>query len=158
MTPLATSVYGKCCNMGTVKKYLIYTLLAKYITHCGYSIENNIAIDIRLSRNVVNKESKSSRRFVCICNTSSGDNNYCKQGSFILYGRTGGAVHNSIDNWNNNAQCLLVDAHGWMRTIRRHDTRRPASQHRSIPFSRRSEPAARWLVEYRMRRPLGLVH
>ena len=31
----------------------------------------------------------------------------------------------------------------WMRTIRRHDTRRPASQHRSIPFSRRSEPAAR---------------
>ncbi|XP_030849793.1 uncharacterized protein LOC115927720 [Strongylocentrotus purpuratus] len=31
----------------------------------------------------------------------------------------------------------------WMRTIRRHDTRRPASQHRSIPFSRQSEPAAR---------------
>ena len=30
---------------------------AKYITHCGYSIENNIARDIRLSRNVVNKES-----------------------------------------------------------------------------------------------------
>ena len=25
---------------------------AKYITHCGYSIENNIASDIRLSRNV----------------------------------------------------------------------------------------------------------
>ena len=25
---------------------------------------------------------------------------------------TGGAVYNSIDNWNNNAQCLLVDAHG----------------------------------------------
>ena len=47
-----------------------------------------------------------------ICNTSSGDKNYCKQGSFILYGRTGGAVYNSIDNWNNNAQCLLVDAHG----------------------------------------------
>ena len=37
---------------------------AKYITHCGYSIENNIASDIRLSRNVVNKESKRSRRFV----------------------------------------------------------------------------------------------
>ena len=37
--------------------------------------------------------------------------NYCKQGSFILYGRTGGAVYNLIDNWNNNAQCLLVDAH-----------------------------------------------
>ena len=44
---------------------------AKYITHCGYSIENNIASDIRLSRNVVNKESKSSRRFVRNCNTSS---------------------------------------------------------------------------------------
>ena len=52
-------------------------LNAKYITHCGYSIKNNIASDIRLSRNVVNKESKSSRRFVRICNTSSGDNNYC---------------------------------------------------------------------------------
>ena len=25
---------------------------AKYITHCGYSIENNIASDIRLSHNV----------------------------------------------------------------------------------------------------------
>ena len=75
-------------------------------------IENNIASDIRLSRNVVNKESKRSRRFVCYCDTSSGDKNYCKQGSFILYGRTGGAVYNSIDNWNNNAQCLLVDAHG----------------------------------------------
>ena len=47
---------------------------AKCITHCGYSIENNIASDIRLSRNVVNKGSKSSRRFVRICNTSSGDN------------------------------------------------------------------------------------
>ena len=33
----------------------------------------------------------------------------------------------------------------WIRTIRRHDTRRPASQHRSIPFSRPSEP-------------IGLVH
>ena len=50
---------------------------AKYITHCGYSIENNIASDIRLSRNVVNKESKRSRRFVCYCDTSSGDKNYC---------------------------------------------------------------------------------
>ena len=94
--------------------YYVYVLCynAKYITHCGYSIENNIASDIRLSRNVVNKESKRSRRFVCYCDTSSGDKNYCKQGSFILYGRTGGAVYNSIDNWNNNAQCLLVDAHG----------------------------------------------
>ena len=27
--------------------------IAKYITHCGCSIENNIASDIRLSRNVV---------------------------------------------------------------------------------------------------------
>ena len=36
-------------------------------------IENNIASDIRLSRNVVNKESKRSRRFVCYCDTSSGD-------------------------------------------------------------------------------------
>ncbi len=61
---------------------------------------------------MVNKESKRSRRFVCYCDASSGDKNYCKQGSFILYGRTGGAVYNSIDNWNNNAQCLLVDAHG----------------------------------------------
>ena len=34
------------------------------------------------------------------------------KGFFILYGRTGGTVYNSIDNWNNNAQCLLVDAHG----------------------------------------------
>ena len=38
-------------------------------------LENNIASDIRLSRNVVNKESKRSRRFVRCCNTSSGDNN-----------------------------------------------------------------------------------
>ena len=32
----------------------------------------------------------------------------------LLYSSGGpcGAVHNSIDNWNNNAQCLLVDAHG----------------------------------------------
>ena len=32
----------------------------------------------------------------------------------LLYSTGGpcGAVHNSIDNWNNNAQCLLVDAHG----------------------------------------------
>ena len=68
---------------------IINTIInAKYITHCGYSIENNIASDFRLSRNVVNKESKRSRRFVCYCDTSSGDKNYCKQGSFILYGRT----------------------------------------------------------------------
>ena len=103
---------GVLLNQLLQEKASIFVVNAKYITHCGYSIENNIASDIRLSRNVVNKESKSSRRFVRICNTSSGDNNYCKQGSFILYGRTGGAVHNSIDNWNNNAQCLLVDAHG----------------------------------------------
>ena len=64
-----------------------------------YTFENNIASDIRLSRNVVNKESKRSQRFVCYCDTLSGDKNYCKQGSFILYGRTGGAVYNSIDNW-----------------------------------------------------------
>ena len=39
-------------------------------------VENNIArsSDIRLSRNVVNKESKSSRCFVCYCDTSSVDN------------------------------------------------------------------------------------
>ena len=46
------------------------------MTNNMYNNENNIASDIRLSRNVVNKESKSSRRFVCICNTSSGDNNF----------------------------------------------------------------------------------
>ena len=62
--------------------YIKYMDNAKYITHCGYSIENNIASDIRLSRNVVNKESKRSRRFVCYCDTSSGDKNYCKQGVF----------------------------------------------------------------------------
>ena len=44
----------------------------------GEHIENNIASDIRLSRNVVNKESKSSRRFVRICNTSSGEHNLMK--------------------------------------------------------------------------------
>ena len=100
-----------CCK--SISYHSIYHIInAKYITHCGYGIENNIASDIRLSRNVVNKESKSSWRFVCYCDTSSGDKNYCKQGSVILYGRTGGAVYNSIDNWNNNAQCLLVDAHG----------------------------------------------
>ena len=74
------------CNLLLISIFMKQGPVAKYITHCGYSIENNIASDIRLSRNcnVVNKESKSSRRFVRICNTSSGDNNYCKQGSFIL--------------------------------------------------------------------------
>ena len=43
---------------------------------------------------MVNKESKRSRRFVCYCDTSSGDKNYCKQGSFILY--TGGPAERSI--------------------------------------------------------------
>ena len=64
----------------------MYVFLSCYRNNIN--IENNIASDICLSRNVVNKESKRSRRFVCYCDTSSGDKNYCKQGSFILYGRT----------------------------------------------------------------------
>ena len=33
------------------------------------------------------------------------------KGLLYFTGGPGGAVYNSIDNWNNNAQCLLVDAH-----------------------------------------------
>ena len=47
---------------------------AKYITHCGCSIENNITIDSRLSRNVVNKGSKDHDVSCAAANTSSGDN------------------------------------------------------------------------------------
>ena len=185
-------------------------------------IENNIASDIRLSRNVVNKESKSSRRFVRICNTKRSDTTLRQQltrpkdpipphrRDGIVYnipcegcdrsyiGETARPIKERItehkrdvrlrrtDNsavaehaWDNQhqpdwdgVQCLSQERHWytrrvkeainirlnpnnfnrdngidipkfWMRTIRRHDTRRPASQHQSIPFSRQSEPAAR---------------
>ena len=41
-------MYGWCLN---VFLKIIYSI-AKYIIHCRYSIENNIASDIRLSLNV----------------------------------------------------------------------------------------------------------
>ena len=58
------------------KPLIVHHIQFKYtIINIMITIENNIASDIRLSRNVVKKESKRSRRFVRRCNTSSGDKN-----------------------------------------------------------------------------------